>query len=347
MTRATNALEPGLTTLSGVPGSPYTRKMLAVLRYRRMPYRLLIRSHDTGDLPRPRVSMLPIFYLAGPTGEAEAVTDSTPLIRRFDAEIEARRVTPLDPALALVDALIEDYADEWLTKAMFHYRWAYEGDIAKAAAILPTWARGQLSRDDHARYGRDITERQVPRLSYVGSNPLTGPVIEAGYARFLEIFETHLERHAFILGARPGAGDFGVFGQLTQLAHFDPTPMALTLARAPRVFGWVGAVEDLSGLDPQEADWFALEDLPQTVHALLGEIGRVYAPLLMANAAAVGAGAPEFETQIDGQAWRQRTFPYQAKCVGWLRQDHQALDAAARARFDAVMAGTGCEPLFA
>ena len=36
---------PGPIALSGAPGSPYTRKMLAVLRYRRLPYRFLVGSH--------------------------------------------------------------------------------------------------------------------------------------------------------------------------------------------------------------------------------------------------------------------------------------------------------------
>jgi hypothetical protein len=50
-------------------------------------------------------------------------------------------VIPHDPALALIDALIEDYADEWLTKAMFHYRWSYPADIAKAGRAPPTVSR--------------------------------------------------------------------------------------------------------------------------------------------------------------------------------------------------------------
>jgi hypothetical protein len=35
--------QPRPILLSGVPGSPYTRKMLAVLTYLRLPYRYLIR----------------------------------------------------------------------------------------------------------------------------------------------------------------------------------------------------------------------------------------------------------------------------------------------------------------
>ncbi len=339
-------LEPGLLTLCGVPGSPYTRKMLAVLRYRHIPYRLILGSQGAPGLPMAKVPMLPTFYLPGPTGDAEAVTDSTPLIRRFERDYSDRAVVPADPALAFIDALIEDYADEWLTKAMFHYRWAYAQDVAQAEKILPTWSRAAMSDEALAAIGKNVSGRQIPRLSYVGSNELTGPVIEASYLRFLRLFEDHLRRHRFLLGDRPSAADFAIFGQLTQLALFDPTPMSLTLQHAPRVFGWVGAVEDLSGLEPEDSDWFAVDALPHTVGTLLKEIGRVYTPLLLANAEAVAAGADQLETEIDGRPWRQRPFAYQAKCLAWLRRDYAALDSTSRGLVDQVLAGTGCEALF-
>ena len=248
--------------------------------------------------------------------------------------------------MALIDALIEDYADEWLTKAMFHYRWTYQADIDKAGAILPIWSRPPLSDSEHARFAKLISDRQIPRLRYVGSNPITGPVIEASYKRFLDAFEDHLRSHKFLLGARPGSSDFGVFGQLTQLAHFDPTCMAVTLERAPRVFGWTGSVEDLSGLEPEPSDWFDPAQLPPTLIAILKEIGRVYPTALLANARAVQAGAEQVETQIDGKPWVQQAFPYQAKCLGWLRRDYAALDPAAKRTFDAAISGTGCEAIF-
>ena len=96
-----------------------------------------------------------------------------------------RSAIPADPVLAWLDALIEDYADEWLTKAMFHYRWAFPADMAQAAAILPRWFRTDGPEADAQAAGRDFAARQIGRLGVVGSSPTTAPAIEASYERLL------------------------------------------------------------------------------------------------------------------------------------------------------------------
>ena len=172
-------------------------------------------------------------------------------------------------------------------------------------------------------------------------------MIEASYRRFLEAFEAHLKTQPFILGHRPGACDFAVYGQLTQLTHFDPTPMALTLKIAPRVFAWVDLMEDMSGLSPKDADWIDPAAVPDTLVGLLKEIGRVYPPVMLANAKALLVGADQVETEVEGLPWRQPPFPYQAKCLQWLRASHGALNAISRAQVDALMQASGCSALFA
>ena len=74
---------------------------------------------------------------------------------------------PSDPVVAFVDALLEDYADEWLTKPMFHYRWAYAADAARAAAILPRWSRTDVPEEQATALGRDFAARQIRRLGVV------------------------------------------------------------------------------------------------------------------------------------------------------------------------------------
>ena len=129
--------------LTGAPGSPYTRKMLSLLRYRRLPYSIY---WGTGNIPEgypaPKVRLLPTFFFPdGENSELVPVTDSTPIIRRLESEHSERSVIPTDPTLKFINALIEDYADEWLTKAMFHFRWAHEADWKNAASLLLFWGR--------------------------------------------------------------------------------------------------------------------------------------------------------------------------------------------------------------
>ena len=334
--------------IRGAPGSPYTRKMLAVLRYRRIPYRFLVglwTKDEVDSLPAPKVDLLPTFYFETDDG-VEAVVDSTPIIRRLEAEVLGRSVIPHDPALAFVDYLLEDYADEWLTKAMFHYRWQYPADIELAGEILPRWRDLTASPQEIAPRSQFIRDRQIGRLYVVGSNEVTLPVIEASYRRLLGLLDAHVGNGPFLFGQRPGAADFGLYGQLTQLATFDPTPSQLTAEVAPRVLAWVQTVDDLSGLDPCDDDWIGRDEIPETLSALLAEAGKTYVPVLLANAKAVDEGAEQVRAQVEGEAWVQQPFPYQAKCLQWVRQEYGRLDAADRGVVDGILAGTGCEALF-
>jgi len=334
--------------LRGAPGSPYTRKMLALLRYRRIPYRLLIEGTVSRgeELPEPKVSLLPTFFFDTPEGELDAVVDSTPIIRRLEADALTRSVIPSDPALAFLNYLLEDYADEWLTKAMFHYRWYYDADIALAGEVLPRWRNISGSNAEIAPMSQYVRDRQIGRLYVVGSNDTTAPVIENSYRRFLEALDAHIQSGPYLFGQRPASADFGLYGQLTQLAAFDPTPARLTERHAPRVLAWVQLVEDLSGLEPEEDDWHDRDALPETLAALLAEVGRTYVPVMLANARAFEEQAETVEAEVEGLPWVQEPFPYQAKCLQWVRQEYARLDGADRETVDRLLHGTGCEALF-
>jgi glutathione S-transferase len=331
----------------GVPGSPYSRKLRAVLRYRRIPHAWSTQgAPETRALPPPRVALLPQLFVTAADGSLEARIDSTPLIRDLEKLFPGRAVIPRDPALAFLDALLEDYADEWLTKAMFHYRWAFADDIAKAAAILPRWFRNNQDEGAAVAAGRQFADRQIGRLGVVGSTAATAPLIEASYLRLLHLLDAHLSASRFVFGDRPAAADFGLYGQLTQLVGFDPTPAAIALREAPRVVAWVDLVDDLSGMEPDEGDWIGRAEVPDTLRALLAEIGRVYVPFLLANADALARGAQRTECIIDGRPWVQRPFPYQGKCLEWLRAAHDALSPPDRRAVDTLLNGTGCARLF-
>jgi len=330
----------------GAPGSPYTRKMLALLRYRHLPYEFLVGDQAANlGLPEPRVSLLPTFYLPGASGGLEAVVDSTPLIRRFEAEFTGRSVIPGDPVLGFLNYLLEDYADEWLTKAMFHYRWRYAPDIDKAGTILPMW-RGISDAPDRLTAAKAfISQRQIDRLYVVGSNDTTAPVIEDSYRRFLAVFDQVLQAHPFLFGSRPASADFAVYAQLTQLAQFDPTPAQICLQEAPRVMAWTDLVDDLSGTPAADDGWITRADAGRELRDVFCEAGRVYAPVMLANAAALAAGDETLSATVDGRPWTQPVFPYQGKCLQWIRREFADLEAADRQAVRKMLHDTGCEPL--
>lgn len=335
--------------LIGAPQSPYSRKMRAAMRYRRIPYQWLRQGSEAtqGQPPVKLASMIPVLWFAHEDASQDtAMLDSTFQLQHLETLFSERSLVPDDAVVHFFNQLFEDFADEWMTKPMFHFRWHEQQDIDKAGTILPLEARWCQSDDAVAPLQKMFAERQVGRLGVVGSNEVTKPLIEESYSNILAALNGILTQQPFVMGQRPGAADFAIYGQLICLALFDPTPASIALREAPRVYAWVEAMEDTSGELISDDGWLKREQLAEMWSPLLKEIGRTYVPFLLGNAAALQAGDEQVDCMIDGRRWVQKPFPYQGKCLLWLKEAFEALSADDQTVALQVMQGTGCEVLF-
>ncbi|MAK14435.1 MAG: glutathione S-transferase [Proteobacteria bacterium] len=340
-------------TLIGSPPSPYTRKMISLLRYRQIPYKVIWGdpqelltngglSHLNIEPPKP--NLLPTFIIPDQTGKLKAFTDSTPLLRRFENEFEKRKCVPQDKFLSFINYVLEDFADEWATKYMFHFRWHFDEDIDNAGTLLPLNQKVNLDDESLASFKKYIAERQVSRLGVVGSNETSAKTIEKSYKRFLNLLEKHFKNFSFLLGERPASSDFSLFGQLSQLIGFDPTSRKIAHEISPRTVAWVSLMEDLSGLEVSDEDWIQHE-LPESVENIFKEIGNVYLPALLANENAFKREEKTWEVIIDDSNWSQNTFPYQVKCLNWINDEFQNLNDEEKNRTFNFLEKTGCAEL--
>tara|TARA_B100001250_G_scaffold413958_1_gene449962 strand:- start:7019 stop:8116 length:1098 start_codon:yes stop_codon:yes gene_type:complete len=356
----------------GNVGSPYTQKLLSLLRYRNIPYTVswgdVVHNLSILNIEPPKPVLLPTIVYKDLDNNNICKTDTTPIIRDLEDKYKGRSVIPKNRILNFLNYIIEDFADEWATKYMFHYRWHFEDDANNAKKMLVLQHKINIDDDSMIKFSDIIAERQINRLWVVGSNKDTAKLIDLSYKRFLKIMENHLKELPFIFGKRPASSDFGLYGQLTQLVGFDPTPRNIAYKESPRTVSWVSIMSDLSGLHDNgdigeffgitntsagtasyfedDSGWMSLNELPNSFKDLFNEVGKVYIPCLIANDAGYKKGDEIWEAQIDGSIWKQKTFTYQVKCLKWIREEFDLLSNNDRNEVINYLDGTGCELLF-
>lgn len=322
--------------LIGANPSPYSRKLRAILRYRRLPHVWTVGSPDTlPEVAHVKPRLIPM--LRAPDEDPWRV-DSTPVALWLEQRHPgSRSILPDDPAEAFLCHLLEDFADEWLTKLMFHHRWHED-----ATAL---WASEWIVRDTLPKAhgpalqqaARFFHDRQRSRMAMVGCTPANAPLIEASYRRLLEVLGPQVSASRYLFGSRPSLADFALYGQLAQLVA-DPWPQRIARERAPAVEAWVTTLDDASGIEGQ---WQAGKGLALRA-GLLEMVGAEYLPFLTANRAALAAGAAEVVVPLRGQEYRQAPFGYQAKCAEALRARWADLSEDARAGLRAELEPAGC-----
>ena len=333
--------------LIGNVASPYTRKMVAYLRYKRIPYEVIWGQPEDVlqkmNIEPPKPILLPVFILDR-DGHATAVTDSTPLIREFEEKYPDRSVLPKDPALNFINFILEDFGDEWCTKFMFHYRWHFDEDADNAGTVLPLGINSVLKDDDLSFFKEYFAKRQIDRLWVVGSNNDTAEFIDNSYKKVLTIFEDHFKEQPFLLGNFPSSCDFAVYGQFTQLVGFDPTPRRIAYEVSPRTVAWVSTLEDRGGLNYSEEN-NSLHSLSDSIHDLFKELSTSYVPTMIKNHKAINEGEKEWSVDLAGYPWKQKSFPYQAKCLDWIRDEFRALDNENQEKVLGFLTATNCQSL--
>ena len=311
--------------------SPYSVKIRAWFRYKGIAHDWLTRTPENRAEyeAHARLPLVPLVI----TPEGEGIQDSTPIMERFEAAFPEPATQPGDPMLAFLSALLEEYGDEWGNKHMFHYRWRDEADQVSAAERIARSMLPDAGEDAVAERARAVRERMVPRVSFVGSSPETAPIIEASFARQLELLEAHLEDRRYLFGARPAFADFGIAAQIWE-AWTDPTGSTLV---PPRTRDWCRRMQDPENEGPFET-WNALA--PTLESLLAEEVGARFLPWSDANARAIAGGAESFAVDIAGGRWTQAPQRYHARSLRVLRGKYAALGD--RAALDPVLEATGC-----
>jgi glutathione S-transferase len=324
--------------LLGTLGSPYSMKLRAIMRYRRLPHDWVLRTtRNRAETEDIKPNLLPMLRYPN---ETLYRVDSTPLAYDLEARHPGQRsIIPDDPGLAFLCHLIEDMADEWLTKAMFHYRWFYDADIDYASHWIADDGFPDSRGPERDATAKQFADRQIGRMPIVGCTPENAPVIEDSFHRILALLESHVSAYDFLFGSRPSLGDFSLFGQLKTLAT-DPTPMAIMRAEAMKTESWVRQLDDASGI---EGAWLAPgEDLPPATLGLLALTGEYYLPFLLANAAAMERSEAMFSLTYAKGPYSQGTFGYQAKCLNDLRRRLGDLNGEPGERTRAILQRAGC-----
>ena len=325
--------------LFGVELSPFSVKARSYLRYKGIPHEWVVRGPAEQE-EFQQYAKLPLVPLLI-TPDKQGKQDSTPIIEGLEAENPAPSIHPDDPALNFISALLEEYGDEWGNKHMFHYRWAYPEDAESAAARIAD-INVPANDDADARAGmvkqisQALVERMVPRLSFVGSNDVTGPQIEASFERLLGYLETHLADRPYVFGGRPAFGDFGLWGQIYN-AWTDPVPQKFLEANYPNVMAWVHRM-----LDPKaEGDFENADALLPTLEPILkDEVAGLFLPWSHANAKALAAGDESFDVELQGQTFTQTPQKYHARSLKVLLDRYAAV--ADKSALDPILERTGC-----
>jgi glutathione S-transferase len=257
----------------GLTCSYFTRKMTGYLDHLGVPWRL---EPSVGLNPPARElgwnGGIPVVSLP----DGEMIWDSTAMIEHLDTKFPDRGVLPDDPDLRFLAYLLDDFSDEWFYRHAVGTRWLYEENRTTGVWDITREASIELGLPAEPVRAR-VMEAMTGSVVRLGATPENiGAWVDESLVPWLRVFGPHVHRHGFLLGSRPSLADFAFFGG--SIAHFvnDRWCRRLLDEAAPEV---VAHTHGMTRPGPEQlGTWFDVDELPDTLDAVVAEAGRHYLP---------------------------------------------------------------------
>ena len=173
----------GLYRIFGAEMSPYSVKVRSYFRYKAIPHQWILRNAQS-QAEYTKYAKLPIVPLVV-TPQGVGIQDSTPILDQMEKLFPQPSIHPEDGVARFISVLIEEFADEWGNKWMFHYRWTRDVDQIASAGRIARMQAPAMSEPEHTGFAGKIRARMADRVWFVGSNAGTAPQIEGGFADML------------------------------------------------------------------------------------------------------------------------------------------------------------------
>ena len=315
-------------TLYVMSNSPYSDKIRMYLRLKRLPMvevRENLRNREQTLRARTGKTMVPVVI----TPADQVMNDSTHITRALEVACPTPALRPTEPGRCGLDALLEDYADEWVVRVMLASRWLHEPDAEQNRTVIAADMTCGAPEVAVAMAREMFSQGITATLRPMGATREALGFLLDDLRGLVADLDTLFAGHRFLGGAEPTVADLAFYGQLNQIRR-DPTGGGVVGDPARTHGRWLADIERRADGAPAEHGGGAAPD-GEALAPLARRIARTYLRFAVANAKALEE-APKGPLAVelaDGVPFHAARAGYNRKCLQALLGELEAAVAAA------------------